>query len=200
MNHFPLCIDIKDKEVIVCGSSAQACDKIRRILPFSPHIRIIAGEINPEIEAFGINIEQKRFEESDLAGFPVFVIAAESFEENRRIARICRKNHIPVNAVDQPTECDFIFPSIVGRGDLCISITTGGRSPSASVLLRERIEEIIPDGIEDILLWMEETKYKLIDMGYAPKERRNILKRLVLAAFEAERPLRDEETEHIIKQ
>ncbi|MBQ5813822.1 MAG: bifunctional precorrin-2 dehydrogenase/sirohydrochlorin ferrochelatase [Clostridia bacterium] len=199
MQYFPMYLDIKDKTVIVCGGGSEACAKARRIMPFGPIIRVISSNISGDIEGLGVFAEKRRFEEGDLDCCPVFVITAEDHDENRRIADICRARHIPVNAVDQPSECDFIFPSIIGRGDMCIAISTEGKSPSAAAALRERIEEVLPEGIEDILPWMEQLRAKLSSDGYDSDMRRKLLRVIVREAFAKERPLSEDELAHIIE-
>ena len=199
MQYFPMFLDIKDKIVIICGGGSEACAKIKRIMPFGPIIRVISSHISDDIERLDVFTEKRRFEEGDLDCCPVFVITAEDHDENRRIADICRGKHIPVNAVDQPSECDFIFPSIIGRGDMCIAISTEGKSPSAAAALRERIEEVIPDGIEDILPWMDQVRARLLADGYGADMRRRLLRVIVREAFAKERPLSEDELAHIIE-
>jgi precorrin-2 dehydrogenase/sirohydrochlorin ferrochelatase len=51
-----------------------------------------------------------------------------------------------VNGADDPAHCSFTLPSIVRRGDLLLTVSTGGRSPALAVWLRERLEaEIGPE-------------------------------------------------------
>ena len=199
MQYFPMYLDIKDKTVIVCGGGAEACAKIRRIMPFGPIIRVISANMSGDIEGLGVFAEKRRFEEGDLGCCPVFVITAEDRDENLRIAELCRARHLPVNAVDQPSVCDFIFPSIISRGDMCVAVSTGGKSPSAAAALRERIEEVIPDGIEDILPWMEQVRAKLLADGYGADMRRRLLRAIVREAFAKGRPLSEDELAHIIE-
>ena len=50
-----------------------------------------------------------------------------------------------MNAVDDPEHCSFIVPAVVTRGDLTVAISTGGKSPAAARLVKERIAEILGD-------------------------------------------------------
>ena len=40
--------------------------------------------------------------------------------------------------------CDFIFPSILERGDITVSVSTGGSSPVLARMLRTKLETMIP--------------------------------------------------------
>ncbi|HBA50996.1 MAG TPA: hypothetical protein DCZ91_25000 [Lachnospiraceae bacterium] len=149
--------------------------------------RILSGTEGGEIV-----IEHRRFSEKDLTPPPVFVIAAEERNENERIADLCRKENIPVNAVDMQDICDFIFPAMITTGQMCIGISTGGLSPAAAVELKQMVSEAVPDNIDDILEWMvcvrEEVRRRI------PKEeQRLILREIVRRAFAAGRPLTEDE-------
>ena len=46
-----------------------------------------------------------------------------------------------VNVADRAEEGGFITPSVVRRGDLLLSVTTGGASPSLTALIRQKLAE-----------------------------------------------------------
>ena len=62
------------------------------------------------------------------------------------------------NCVDIKKYCDFIFPSYFKKGDLTISISTQGSSPSFSKHLRIYLEKIIPNSVIEFLYEMK--KYR----------------------------------------
>lgn len=79
---------------------------------------------------------------------------AEEKAEPQRLVSVCRKQRIPVNAVVQPAQCDFLFFALISTARLCGGVSTGGASPTAAIELRERISKQIPSDIEEMLLWM----------------------------------------------
>jgi siroheme synthase-like protein len=44
-----------------------------------------------------------------------------------------------VNAADDPTHCSCTLMSVVRRGDLVVTIGTGGRSPALAAYLKDRL-------------------------------------------------------------
>ncbi|MDE6763162.1 MAG: NAD(P)-dependent oxidoreductase [Oscillospiraceae bacterium] len=117
--------DIENKKVLICGGGFDAEEKIERLLPFSPSIRIVAQNISCNIKALsGITMAERCFCESDLAPRPIFVIAAEDRMKNEIIVSACKKRNIPVNAVDMPDLCDFIFPAMIKSKNLCVAVNT----------------------------------------------------------------------------
>lgn len=57
---------------------------------------------------------------------------------------------IPVNVVDNPPLCTFIFPAIIDRDPLLVSISSGGASPVLARWLRSRIESILPGRLGEL--------------------------------------------------
>ena len=56
-----------------------------------------------------------------------------------------------VNVADKPELCDFYLSSVVKKGDLKIAISTNGKSPTVAKRLKEQINEMMPDEIENVL-------------------------------------------------
>ena len=199
MNYFPMFMDIEDREILICGGGKHAADKIEKLRPFHPKFRVISENISEEIKnERDIAVEERRFSAEDLYAYPVFVIAAENGEENERIARLCNERHIPVNAVDQSKDCDFIFSSMIVTERLCIGISTGGVSPTGAVCLRNAVSEIIPDDIDEILLWIRSLKENLKNRQTENSALKRILRLAVNEAFLRGRILSEEELEKIL--
>ena len=57
--------------------------------------------------------------------------------EARELARRAQAAGVLVNVEDRPSLCDFHVPAIVRRGDLVLTVSTGGRAPGLARLLRE---------------------------------------------------------------
>ena len=70
--------------------------------------------------------------------------ATPDAEINKRVSEQAKVRAIPVNVVDSPQLCTFIFPSIVDRSPLVIAISSSGRSPVLARLMRRKIEAMVP--------------------------------------------------------
>lgn len=56
------------------------------------------------------------------------------------LAAEARRRGTPVNIEDVPDLCDMHVPSVVRRGELLLSVSTGGGAPTLAVALREWLE------------------------------------------------------------
>lgn len=78
---------------------------------------------------------------ADLEGAAVVLIAGLPPDETAKIAAFGRAVGALVNAEDQPEFCDFHVPAIVRRGDLLITVSTGGKTPGLAQKLRAHLQE-----------------------------------------------------------
>ena len=199
MNHFPMFLNLAGRRVLICGGGRHAQEKIARLLPFSPRLHVICARISDEIKAMdGIVTEERPFCAGDLEPAPAFVVVAEEPGLSEQIAALCRARHIPVNAVDLPELCDFIFPSLVCTQQLCVGVSTGGASPTAAIYLKEQIGDLLPSHIDEILQWLPQAR-QTVKHRLPEAEVRRTLRALVERAFAEDRPLADGELETFLK-
>lgn len=69
-------------------------------------------------------------------------VAGLNDAQSQALAAQARARNIPVNVEDVPALCDFHVPAIVRRGDLLLTVSTGGTAPGLSKLIREKIEKL----------------------------------------------------------
>lgn len=185
MPHFPMFVDLKNKPILLVGGGAVALRKLKKLTPYGGIPTVVAPEIHPEILDLGVKVEQRCFRESDLTPRPVLVIAATDDEVlNREVARLCKNADIPVNVADSPEDCTFLFPALIQRGVFSAGISTGGASPTAAVYFKERLEEAIPDDLEDILDWLAERRVELKKSVPDQAQRAGIFRRMFDACME----------------
>lgn len=176
---FPFFVNIEGARGLIIGTGKHAEEKIQRLQPYGPCLTII-----PE----------GKFKESDLEPVPAFVIAAgDDREENHRISALCRERRIPVNVVDDQEYCDFIFPSLISHGNLSVGICTNGASPAAGVLLKQKIEEQIPENMEEILNFLQEVRPVIAKTLTDKKQRYTFYYELAEICMAEHRVLKEEE-------
>lgn len=160
MAYFPMFVNLKGKKVLIVGGGKVAHRKIKKLESFEPKIRVIAPEICENIR----NVEKicRRFRGMDLLWNPELVIVAtDDREANRRIAKLCKCFRIPVNVVDDPENCTYLFPAVTARGDFSAGICTGGTSPTAATYFRDVLENQLPENLEEMLTFLGTQRTKL---------------------------------------
>lgn len=162
MTYFPFYCDIEKKKWLLVGGGKVAAGKFSRLIAFTREITVIAPEISDEIknaacsetsflERDGVRLFERDFRTADLDDADIVVAATDDKALNAQIASLCRERRIPVNAVDDPENCDFIFPAIIKKGRLTVSVSTNGASPVYAAMLKKQINDSLPEDIDLIL-------------------------------------------------
>lgn len=225
MPHFPMFIDLKNKPVLVVGGGKVALRKLQKLAPYGPKITVVAPDVVPEVEEVcqasgagagesvcagdcasaggsdfaGISLCRREFHEDDLNFYPELVIAAtNNVEVNHKIAALCKEKRIPVNVVDDPAACTFIFPALVQQGNFSAGISTGGASPTAAVHFKECLQDMVPENLDEILSWLEAQRPLLKSSIPEQSKRAGVFRRLFDACMKKGAPLTEAEMEEYI--
>lgn len=150
MGYFPFFADINNKRIAVIGGGRVACRKVRILAEYGAMLTVTAPEVCDEIyelsDEYGtITINVKPFSEDDIKDVSAVISATSDREVNQHIYELCVKNKIPVNTVDDPDKCTFIFPALISKGNISIGISSSGTAPAFSAYLRRRIEELMDE-------------------------------------------------------
>ncbi|MGR9013649.1 MAG: siroheme synthase CysG [Gammaproteobacteria bacterium] len=150
MDYFPVFLKLKDQACLVVGAGEIAARKIELLARAGAKITVIANEISPTVLSLQtthhLTLRQKPFESADLRKFRLVVSATDNAETNRLVAQTADDQNIPVNVVDNPELCSFIFPAIIDRSPILAAVSSGGAAPVLARLLRAKIESVIPPG------------------------------------------------------
>jgi precorrin-2 dehydrogenase/sirohydrochlorin ferrochelatase len=155
VSFFPAYFNLKNRKILLVGGGVIALEKLEKLVDFTPNIRVITEKASDDFINFAyrhaINIEKRSYQKGDIEGYDIVIIATNGVEIHKEIYKESRTSRILVNSVDNTAYCDFIFPSYIKKGDLTISISTGGASPAMAKRLRQYIEKIIPSNIAQFL-------------------------------------------------
>lgn len=165
MAYFPFFADIKDMRCLVIGGGKVALRKIQRLAPFGVKIKVCAPDITEEIsEAENIEILRREFMEEDLDTAELVVSATGNTALSEEIYRLCMERKIPVNTVDDPKKCSFIFPALVTRDDVTVGISTGGKSPVFAKYIRRTLEKILDERRQSMFEILSVCRPKVMEM------------------------------------
>ncbi len=151
MDYLPIFLKLRDRSCLVVGGGAVALRKVELLLRSGGEVTAVAPRFHPALERLAseqrIRLRRKPFEPDDLVGMYLVVAATDDRRLNHEIATLARERGIPVNAVDQPEDCDFIMPAIVDRSPVIVAVSSGGRAPVLTRLIKSRLETLLPEGI-----------------------------------------------------
>lgn len=206
MEYLPIFAEVKERPVLVIGGGEIAARKITFLLRAEAKVQIVADALIPElagkVEREEIQWRANVFEEQQLDDVFLVIAATEDDELNQRVYAAANARYRLVNVVDNQALCSFVFPSIVDRSPLMVAISSSGKAPVLSRILREKIEALLPTNLgrlaETASYWRHHIKTHLKTTA----ERRRFWERVFTGRFaslmlagnkaEAEKALEDE--------
>ena len=162
------------------GGGKVALRKIEKLLPFKPEITVAAPKICDEINKLpGLNITEKRFEDTDIDGAFVVISATDDNDLNAHIFRLCSERGILVNTVDDKEKCGFIFPALVKKENVTVGISTGGKSPIYARFLRKTIEGTLDDDCDEIIELLSSVRKTIKETIDTEEKRKEAFERIL---------------------
>ena len=183
---YPINLKIDDMKIVIIGGGKVAYRKCMNFLAFNKKVKVISQDFIEEFEEIKDQIEMIKdsYDEKYIKDDFVVVAATNNKELNHKIGIYCRQYNKLVNVVDDKDLSNFTVPSFVKRGDLLLSVSTGGKSPSLSSKIRKDLEEVYDDSYEEYVKLLGEARDNIIENTSDIKERRKKLKELVDLSFD----------------
>jgi uroporphyrin-III C-methyltransferase/precorrin-2 dehydrogenase/sirohydrochlorin ferrochelatase len=147
---FPAFLNLRSRRAIVVGGGPVAASKLEALLAAGADVTVVAPEVVPEIDRPGVTVVRRPFEDADLDG-AWWVVAAAPPDVNKCVRAAADARRIFVNAVDDPLHATAYLGGVVKRDGVTIAISTDGRAPALSGLLREGIDAVLP---RDLGKWL----------------------------------------------
>ena len=150
MKYFPFFLQLDQLPCLIVGGGSVAERKLDLLIKAKADITVISLEFSDYIldlaKTHNIRCVKKEYSNKILEEnkYNFVISATNDVSLNERVAKDCKKYNIIVNVVDQPEICDFIFPSILERGDITVAVSTGGASPVLARVLRTKLETMVP--------------------------------------------------------
>ncbi|WP_353195735.1 bifunctional precorrin-2 dehydrogenase/sirohydrochlorin ferrochelatase [Parapedobacter defluvii] len=162
---FPVFLQLNKLHVLLVGGGNVGLEKLTALLGNSPKatVTLVAREISTDVRSYvadypAVRLRERAFEEADLDGVDLVVVASNNPQLNAHIRNECRKRHLLINVADKPDLCDFYLGSVVKKGNLKLGISTNGKSPTIAKRIKELLNDALPDEIDETLTYMSQLR------------------------------------------
>ncbi len=135
--------------------------------------------LRKDVLAGGGRYHARSYQQGDFRGFKLVIAATPNAAVNQQISREADAENIPVNVVDDPALCSFIFPAIVDRAPITVAISSGGASPVLARSVRSQIEAMLPARFGQLARFAGERRDKVKGILETEGERRRFWERVL---------------------
>jgi siroheme synthase-like protein len=147
--YLPIGLSLKSRLCLVVGGGQVALRKIHTLLDYDSDITVIEPKPVEKIEYYAkkgkVKLERREYQSPEAQSYGIVISASDDAEVNKAVYEDCQTHRIPVNVVDNPALCDFIFPAVLKRDCLTVAVSTDGKAPFLSGHLRLILEGVFPE-------------------------------------------------------
>ena len=156
------------------GAGRIAARKIDGLLAAGARVHVIAPDVGEEVRGWAadglLTLDRRAFAPSDLDGAWLATTATGVPAVDHEVFAAGEQRGVWVNSADDPANCSFTLMSVVRRGDLVVTIGTGGRSPALATWLRRRLDEELGPEYETLLDLLAEAREEVRASGRSSEE------------------------------
>ncbi len=188
--YYPIHLNIDGKTCLVVGGGAVAERKVGALREAGAHVRLVSPRLTPALQALAdageIEAVLAPYTPSCLEGACLVFAVTDDRQVNAQVAADAEARSLPVNVADSPEESRFLVPSVVRRGEFCLSVSTGGNQPMLAARVCRELEARFGPEYGDFVELLGQMRAYIKEKTPDPARRRQALSRLL----DAEAPLR----------
>jgi siroheme synthase-like protein len=159
---YPANLIVAGRRCVVVGAGRIAARKIDALLAAGADVHVVAPVLDDRVRAWRdeqrITVDERSFEPSDLDDAWLATAATDDTAVNHAVFEAGSDRRVWVNAADDPDNCSLTLMSVIRRGDLVVTVGTGGRSPALAAWMKERFTAELGPEYETLLELLSEAR------------------------------------------
>ena len=165
---FPVFLKLEQLRLLIVGGGNVGVEKLNAVLSNSPatQIKLVALQVCDAVREIAerhnnISIIEEGYTAKHLQDVDIVIVAVDDKTLSRQIADDAHECGLLVNVADTPELCDFYLGSIVKKGNLKVAVSTNGKSPTIAKRIKETLNEVLPEELDEVLDNMEAIRKKM---------------------------------------
>lgn len=167
--YYPVFFDLQGRSVLVVGGGQLALEKVQGLLAAQAMVTVVAPALNEELASLRnegqIQHLAREYQQGDMHGRALVMAAGDDRSANQSLHADARDIGVPLNAADDPANCDFILPAVVRKPPLTLAISTGGGSPAMARRIREELTDYLDAETSSLAELVAEVRAELRGRG-----------------------------------
>jgi len=164
----PLLFNLKNKKVLVVGGGKVATRRIGTLFENGAQVVCVSPQFSNclvKTQDEGLTLVKGSYDSDQLEGIDLVVTATNSEAINAQVRKDCRRLGIWCNRVDNPDDSDYIFPSVIRRGDLTLSVCTEGASPFLTKAIVKDLSQRYDESYIERTALLRECRKRILEKG-----------------------------------
>ena len=137
---YPVNLVVDGRSCLVVGGGEVAARKAAGLTDCGARVHVVAPDVSAGVRALPVTWEERPYGRGDVAGYRLVVAATDDPAVNAVVYEDAESAGVWVNSADDPGSCSFTLPSVLRRGPVTVTVSTGGTSPALASWLRDRLE------------------------------------------------------------
>ncbi|MDB8543684.1 bifunctional precorrin-2 dehydrogenase/sirohydrochlorin ferrochelatase [Turicibacter sanguinis] len=183
---YPVNLELDQFEIVIVGGGEVAYRKCKNFLEFNKSVKVIAPHfLDSFYELENVVLVQDKYDERYIESSQIVVAATDNRLVNEEISKYCHQHKKLVNVVDNRMLSNYIVPSYVKRGDLLLSVSTGGKSPALAKKISRELAVEYDDSYEEYVNLLGSLREAIMKRYEDVGVRRKLIKELISLDYEA---------------
>ena len=167
-------LDVRDRPCLVVGAGPVGTRKVEGLLAQGALVTVVSPVLSTRVQALRddgqIAVGMRPYQPADLNGCWL-VIAATGIETvNQGVYDDAQTARVWANCADEPDRCAFILPAVHRDGQITISVSTGGASPSLAKWLRDRLADALPGDADALAAALSDRRRQIQAAGRSTED------------------------------
>jgi precorrin-2 dehydrogenase/sirohydrochlorin ferrochelatase len=180
---YPVNLNVDGAFCVIVGGGSVASRKADSLLPCGAAIRVISPLVTKRIAelaaAGALEWQQREYRQGDLQGARLAFAATDSPGIQQQIVAEAKNGGILVNVIDMPDACSFQVPASFRRGDLLLTVATGGGSPALAARIRKDLEVSYGPEYGLLVALMTALRRDVVGLSDIPAEHKRTFEKLL---------------------
>lgn len=183
MSLYPVNLKIENQLCLIIGGGLVASRKAKALLDGGAEVRVISPVLGEDLQTLAdehrLQWFARDFAEGDLQGAFLVFAATDNPEVQQRVAAEAQKLGKLLNSADDPAASDFHVPAHFRRGNILVTVATGGGSPALAKELRIKLEGLIGPEYEAVIGLIAAIREEVIELSGDSDSNAELLRRLL---------------------
>lgn len=178
MAHMPILLDLTNKSIVIIGGGAIAERRVNKLMQFDAYITVMSPTLTAKLQKL---YEQQQiqwlaqdYSIHQLPPAALVVVATNNKAVNRMVKQELPQQTL-LNMASDSEQGDVVFPGILKRGRLSISVSTSGASPKLTTAILAELQQQFPPDYEQYVDFLYTCRQQIKQSNISHAEQQKLL-------------------------